>query len=569
MARKSPELNLKPELIEPNSEDFNLIYKPQEEPLPAGLEVFAKSLDRFVNEGAVDAYVVGQLKQKKVGEAEATKLFNEVEANKRAFKKQSDIGKIPKEANPYFIDKYKELELNAKAEQFKARIYNEYANKQVLENPDPDAFQKFYQNELKLFISENQLGSYDPVELEKGFFKKTSAAKGQLFNTHVQSQMGKISEQFKTNFINDIQGKFDDRPIEIIGGDISDFIKDAVKNGLSEASAKEYLLDTLMDYASKTGDFEYAEKILRELPKHIQLGTGKFGDIKGLKDDFFQIKDKLEDRKTQEINDDFKRKKNQKELEALEAYDVAETHLTLTDAMAAPEWKTYSNYKQDQIKRVYAGQTVGFSQDQDPNIDSEINGLLAENDIEGALELLTNSIPIVQATYFNLKKEEILAFRISGKDGMLAIREYKYAESRLKELTKIHLESARGQSIKTDIDPMLSEKFKIKAIQWLADNQVQVADTGGYIYSHSQRRQDFEKFITQELKKEEANLVGVVNRDNVTFGEGELEVADKSKIQTGGIAEGRKKEKKFTPKEEKEDDEGVIKTKRLAKTKLR
>ena len=276
MARKSPELNLKPELIEPNSEDFNLIYKPQEEPLPAGLEVFAKSLDRFVNEGAVDAYVVGQLKQKKVGEAEATKLFNEVEANKRAFKKQSDIGKIPKEANPYFIDKYKELELNAKAEQFKARIYNEYANKQVLENPDPDAFQKFYQNELKLFISENQLGSYDPVELEKGFFKKTSAAKGQLFNTHVQSQMGKISEQFKTNFINDIQGKFDDRPIEVIGGDISDFIKDAVKNGLSEASAKEYLLDTLMDYASKTGDFEYAEKILRELPKHIQLGTGKF-----------------------------------------------------------------------------------------------------------------------------------------------------------------------------------------------------------------------------------------------------------------------------------------------------
>ena len=111
MARKSPELNLKPELIEPNSEDFNLIYKPQEEPFPAGLEVFAKSLDRFVNEGAVDAYVVGQLKQKKVGEAEATKLFNEVEANKRAFKKQSDIGKIPKEANPYFIDKYKELEL--------------------------------------------------------------------------------------------------------------------------------------------------------------------------------------------------------------------------------------------------------------------------------------------------------------------------------------------------------------------------------------------------------------------------------------------------------------------------
>ena len=29
MARKSPEWNLKPELIEPKSEDFNLIYKPE------------------------------------------------------------------------------------------------------------------------------------------------------------------------------------------------------------------------------------------------------------------------------------------------------------------------------------------------------------------------------------------------------------------------------------------------------------------------------------------------------------------------------------------------------------
>ena len=98
MVRKTPKLDLTPELTEPNSEDFNLFYKPETKPLPAGLEIFASSLDRFVNDGLVDAYVVGEKKKKKTGEAEATKLFNEVEANKRAFKKQTDIGKIPKEA---------------------------------------------------------------------------------------------------------------------------------------------------------------------------------------------------------------------------------------------------------------------------------------------------------------------------------------------------------------------------------------------------------------------------------------------------------------------------------------
>ena len=312
MVRETPKLDLTPELTEPNSEDFNLFYKPETKPLPAGLEIFAQSLNRFVNDGLVDAYVVGEKKKKKTGEAEATKLFNEVEANKRAFKKQSDIGKIPKEANPYFIDKYKELELNAKADQFKARIYREYANKQVAENTLPNAFQDFYKNELKLYIGENQLGSYDAVELENGFFKKTSAAKAQLFNTHVQGQMGKISEQYKTNFTNNIQGMFDSsKSFETIGSDISTYIQSAVKNGLSTATAKKYLLDTLMDYAENTGDFDYAAKVLRELPKHIDLsGTGaKFSDIKGLKDDFFQIKEKLEDRQDQELSDDVKRKK--------------------------------------------------------------------------------------------------------------------------------------------------------------------------------------------------------------------------------------------------------------------
>ena len=51
MARKSkyetPELDLKPEAPEVLSRDFNLFYRPEAEPLPAGLKEFASALDSF------------------------------------------------------------------------------------------------------------------------------------------------------------------------------------------------------------------------------------------------------------------------------------------------------------------------------------------------------------------------------------------------------------------------------------------------------------------------------------------------------------------------------------------
>ena len=200
MAR--PRLDLTPELPEVRSEDYNLFYKPETTPLPSGLELFARSLDTFVNDGLIDAHVVTEKKKKKEGEAEAQKLWAETEENKKGFNTQVNSGKIPKEANPYFIDKYKELELNAKADIFKSTVFTEYANKKVADNPDPEAFQKFYKNELKLFIKDNQLGSFDAVELEKGFFKKTSAMKAEIFSQHVSRQMAKVGEQYKTNFQN-------------------------------------------------------------------------------------------------------------------------------------------------------------------------------------------------------------------------------------------------------------------------------------------------------------------------------------------------------------------------------
>ncbi len=550
MAR--PILDLTPELPEVRSEDFNLFYKPETKPLPAGLEQFSRSLDAFVSDGLVDAYVIREKKKKKKGEAEATKkweteeLNKDLKANKIGFNTKVNSGAIPKEANPYFLDKYKELELNAKADAFKARIYTEYGNKKVVDNPDPEAFQKFYKNELKLYIKENQLGSFDAVELEKGFFKKTSLMKAQLFQTHVSNQMRIVGEQYKTNFQNNIQGMFDiTKTFEKVGEEVSTYVKDAVANGLSKGTAQKYVLDTLMNYAENTGDFEYAQKVLTELPKHIKLGTDNLGNVKGLKDDFNKIQEKLEDRADQELKDDNTKKENLRTKEALEAGEVVDKYETLTEAMKSPEWKNASTYKRNQIKQTYAGYDVGFSTETNLNIDSDINALLAKNDIAGAMELLRNSIPEVEKTYFNKKKQEILNYEVTGNDGMLAISEFKTAMIRVQELTKKAADAVKTSTIKVGYDGMADEKFRIKAIEWLADNPVNIESPS--FYTHSKRRQDFEKFITEELRKEEEKIIGVIQGTHITgMDNQEVENADMSKIKV----------------EKVKDDEAVIKQKK-------
>jgi len=189
----------------------------------------------------------------------------------------------------------------------------------------------------------------------------------------------------------------------------------------------------------------------------------------------------------------------------------------------------YSNYKKDQIKKVYLGQTQGYSSQTDHNIDSQINGKLAENDIEGAMELLSDSIPIVQQEYFKRKKQEILSYKISGKDGLLAIKEYKYAESRIVALTKKAAEAVKTSSIKVGYDGMSDEKFRIKAIEWLADNPVN--NEPPRFFNNSKRRQEFEKFISDELVKEEKKIISLINEEYISFGNQETENANKSKIR--------------------------------------
>jgi len=508
MARKTPRLDLTPEKRQVLSSDFNLFYKPQAKPEIAGLKELTSSLNNFVNDAGQKMVIASEVREKKVNEAEAIKEYNK---NRTAFNERVNNGTLPKEANPYFIDKYKELELNTKAQVFSNMLGTRYAEMKVSENPDPNAFQKFYESEIKKFVADNNLGAYKPTDLEKGFFQKTSGFKNQLFQTHVSSQMSNISEQYKINFQNSIQGMFDEsKSFAEIGETVSAFILDKTANGLSNGSAQKYLLETLTDYAEKTGDFEYAEKLLEELPKYIQLGTGKLGDIKGLKDDLFQIKDKLQDRATGEIEDANKRQTVLRQKEFGEALTVADKYTTFNEAKENdPKWDTYSNYKKDKLRKIYKERKVGFGSQTEIGVEDDINELITTGKYDEAREFLVENQSRMQQKTYNKYKDVIRNYEISGEDPLLNTETYRFAEEKLDEIIEDILETSRSSLIKINVKPSRKIEFKQDAIEWLASHPIDTSSivAGEQIgFSKSERREKFKAWVKQRYEQEKQDL---------------------------------------------------------------
>ena len=60
--RKTPELKLNEEEPLVLSRDFNLFYRPQEKPLPAGTENFIKSLDNFITGAGASMVIASEYK---------------------------------------------------------------------------------------------------------------------------------------------------------------------------------------------------------------------------------------------------------------------------------------------------------------------------------------------------------------------------------------------------------------------------------------------------------------------------------------------------------------------------
>ena len=494
MARNKTELNLQAELPQVRSTDFNLFYTPEAKPVDKSIDIFTRSIDNFVNNAGTAMVINAEKKVKKEDEAKAIEQFNK---NRLGFNDAVKRGEIPKEASPYFQEKYKELSLNKKAMEFQAEIYRKYADPEfnVLENPDPQAFDKFYNDELKKFFTENNLGAFDALQLEKGFFSETSKTRNSLFNTHTQSQLSKIGEDYKRNFKETIQGKFNqNRSNEEIGADISEFIKDKTANGLSNSTAQKYLLESLKEYAETTGDLEFAENLLRDLPNHLQLGTGNLAGVKGLENDLDAIKEKIDDRILQEEKDRATELSTANTIETFEASNFADKYETYSQAINDKDWNTFSRSKKDKIFKEFESREVGFDSQTDPRVEEDVRQLLKESKYDEAMEKLKSNVPNVTGGFYSKMKEEIQDFQFTEKDGLLASRYFNHFKDKVKSFADV---SNKGKFAGLDqVSPLEHERFEASMRKWLKEHPVE-----NFNNSTSEREIAFNKFVKEKYNE--------------------------------------------------------------------
>jgi len=507
MGRKKTELNLQAELPEVRSTDFNLFYKPDIAPRDKSIDIFTKSIDNFVNNAGTAMVLNAEKKEKEVSEAEALKQFND---NRTGFNDAVKRGEIPKEANPYFQEKYKELTLNKKAMEFQAEVYKKYAEKNVLDNPDPNAFDKFYNDELKNFLSENNLGVFDALQLEKGFFSETSKTRNSLFNTHVNSQMSKIGEDYKNNFKESIQGKFNkNRTNEEIGADISAFVQDATKNGLSNSTAQKYLLESLSDWSKTTGDLEFAERLLRDLPNYLKLGTGNLSSVKGLQNDLDALKENIDTRILQKEKDELTKLNNQTTRDTLEASEFANKYETFSDAVQDSEYNGFSNNKKAEIFKEFESREQGFDSQTDPRVEEDFYKLLEENKLKEAKEFLRRNIPNMTSSDYSEFDTELKAFQFTEKDGLLASGYYKHWKNEIEAITK---STNKTKYALSKISPLEHKKFEANMKVWLENHPVDKFDNA------SDRKEAFEKYVKTEYDK----VLEIAISDEVSVTDGDI-----------------------------------------------
>lgn len=527
MGRKKTELNLQAELPEVRSTDFNLFYKPEIAPRDKSIDIFTKSIDNFVNNAGTAMVLNAEKKEKEVNEAEALKQFND---NRTGFNEAVKKGEIPKEANPYFQEKYKELTLNKKAKEFQAEVYRKYAEKNVLDNPDPNAFDKFYNDELKNFLTENNLGAFDALQLEKGFFSETSKTRNSLFNTHVNSQMSKIGEDYKNNFKESIQGKFDkNRTNEEIGADISGFIQDAVKNGLGKSTAQKYLLESLTDWSKTTGDLEFAERLLRDLPNHLNLsGLGALSNVKGLQNDLDALKENIDTRILQKEKDELTKLNNQTTRDTLEASEFANKYETFSDAVQDSEYNGFSNNKKAEIFKEFESREQGFDSQTDPRVEEDFYKLLETNKLKEAKEFLRRNIPNMTSNKYSELDTELKAFQFTEKDGLLASRYYKHWVNEIEAITKT---TNKNKYALSKISPLEHKKFEASMKVWLQNNPVENFDG-----NETKRKDEFEKYVKTEYDK----VLEIAISDDVNLNDGDV-TTDENNSETPIIEDGKQK----------------------------
>ena len=496
--RQTPSLDLSPELPDVVSRDFNLFYKPEPKPEVAGVRELTRALDSFVS-GAGTAMVLGA-EQKEKTENENLAVQQHLDL-KLSFNDAVKEGKIPKEANPYFIQKYQQIELGEKARKFKDGVIQKYGELGVKENADAGAFDNFYNSELKKFFTENQLGLFQPNDLAKGFFNQTDKFRNELYSQHSNSQLGKVTENYKKGFKNDIQGFLTDdgteNSLQNIGDNITNYIKDKTANGLGNTSAQEYLLDALKEYVGNTNDFDFAQKVLDRVPNFIKLGTDSLGNVKGLKDEFNELQDTLIDRQIAQEDRAIKQGaiKYSQEKRFLKGR-LDDDNLDFQEFKKSNEYTSLTREGKEFAETYYAKSSTSFSAKDNEDVKNKVNEFITNGEYDEAekylLDIGSNQLTKNTWTELNQKIDIYDATKANGLINNSTLTNFKDDID-----TKVKAINKNG----TVVDPRLANDLDAYARQWLAEN------TSKYPPKSLELRDAFKEAITKEYNDIIQNFV--------------------------------------------------------------
>lgn len=496
--RNTPSLDLSPELPEVVSRDFNLFYKPDPKPEIAGLREFTRSLDNFVSGAGTSMALVAEQREKTENENLAVQRHLEL---KSSFNDAVKKGDIPKEVNPYFIQKYQQLELGEKARKFKDSVIQKYGELGVKENADAGAFDNFYNSELKKFFRENQLGLFQPNDLAKGFFNQTDKFRNELYSQHSNSQLGKVTENYKKGFKNDIQGFLTDdgteNSLKNIGDKITNYIKDKTANGLGNTSAQEYLLEALKEYVGNTNDFDFAQKVLDRVPNFIKLGTDSLGNVKGLQDEFNKLQDTLVDRQIAQEERAIKQNaiKYSQEKRFLKGRLDAED-FDFQEFKKGNEYKSLTREGKEFAETYYAKSSTTFASKDNIDVLNRVDRFITEGKYEEAQkELFDIGANQLTKNTWNELNQKIDIYDATKTNGLINNSTFKNFKDDID--TKVKAINKNG----TVVDPRLANDLDAYARQWLAEN------TSKYPPNSLELRDAFKQAITKEYNDILKNFV--------------------------------------------------------------
>ena len=537
--RRNPELNLVPEDQKVLSTDFNLFYRPQEAPLPAGMKEFTSALDNFVNGGATKAVIGAEVKMKKSEQAKALKEYNE---NKGKFRDAVKNGEIDKTANPYYLEKYKELTLNSFANEFTEKILEQYNNSGVKKDLTTGAFEKFYKENLGKFIKEKELGFFQPEELEKGFFKETSIYRQQLEATHKQNLLNEFNKEFDNKVKDRIVGTIEKfktwdtdqlSELEVQQGKTKwDKISEGLQNEITElfdvTGNGRDVVDTIFDglelYVTSTDDYEFALQVIQQIPKRLLAGTGSIADIGRLKNRTQELKDLMIAKQNEKINNKVQFEKNKDNLTIAQTHNYLEEQLKLNPNFSVSQW---NNDKARTDAERIAGEQYLKSLDfdggnsDDTDIIKDIEKLLNNNQYAEASKLAFEALQngdIRKSTYQSYKSTVIP--NAQNLEGNVYFDDI-YISGQFKAFEKI---ITSGVSNTASDAITVRATMRKKLLAWLSANEDNAKYAGKL--GEIQKQEDFNAEFDKQM-----TLIKKTDQYNSLFGKGQFELTGKSSVQ--------------------------------------